>query len=764
MKNSSKRILTGGRLFSLKSTLMLLALSFFVPNVFAIETELEVFAQQLMEGLEGPFKIAVQPINKREADLPAGTTLILEEQVSNAVQMAAFNKGVQVVEREELAKIMMEQEEFQGIEEFSELLANAGADALVSLVVTRINATTVRMFGRVIGVRGDTAGIRLSASDPVELTLPVNYAIGIKQIVVQGRNEKRYVRAIARGLNEIDGITVVSERGKHLRDFELSIEIEFDMGDKETEESRTAKQSGQTLGTIGSGIGQLGGAASLFGSLLGAAGTMQASTAADKESTIMIVAVSGELLNLKDDSVLTEDVVFRKEVKKWTSNIEKKAYLKEAISEALRTTGRKIAYQVMDLEPPEASADNSQAVSNGSSGSSQSSQTSGTSSDSESGLFSLLKSSAAPADSGSSDRKGDGGTSQSFATAAPQMVTLTVRSNVKKDRVFIDGEFAGSTRLETKLPLGLHLVRVEKDGYNPFEESVNLQEALTLRVELVKIKEKTVIAAVPGAYTLTLVGFDKKAAIGMKRFLKGLDEVSKTKTVSITTAQRVYALFTDADLDIVEELIVEGLMGVDVDIDSARIELSETEILVDITGETASVATTGSSSAAGTTLTVISSESQSASLTKSDESAADLQPEPQSDLKKAPTPSTQNIAGLWIDDRSCHISIFENQAGNLAGAAWGPHGGSMQIVLTPLIGNDRRFDWKGQGRTMFEASLSDPRKTGRFTINTYDQNKLHTSVNICSKKASDGVATFHRASSFSSYRVKPPRWYTASLQ
>ena len=146
MKHSSKRILIGGRLFSLKSTLMLLALSFFVPNVFAIEAELEIFAQQLMEGLEGPFKIAVQPINKREADLPAGTTLILEEQVSNAVQMAAFNKGVQVVEREELAKIMMEQEEFQGIEEFSELLANAGADALVSLVVTRINATTVRML------------------------------------------------------------------------------------------------------------------------------------------------------------------------------------------------------------------------------------------------------------------------------------------------------------------------------------------------------------------------------------------------------------------------------------------------------------------------------------------------------------------------------------------------------------------------------------------------------------------------------------------
>jgi len=325
--NTSQNAVPRKGLFPLKSTLMLLALSFFIPNVSAMEEDLNIFAEQLMEGLQGPMKIAIQPINKKEADLPAGTTLILEEQISNSVQMAAYAKGVQVVEREELAKIMMEQEEFQGIEEFSELLANAGADALVSLVITRIDATTVRMFGRVIGVRGETAGIRLSASDPVELIVPVNYAIGIGRVVVQGKNEKRYTRAIARGLNEIDGITVVSGKGKHLRDFELSIEIEFEMGDKETQESRTAKQSGQTLGAIGSGVG------SMFlpppiSFLLGAAGSIQASTAADKESTIMIVAVSGELLNLKDDSVLTEDVRITKRGEKMDFE-----HRKESISE-----------------------------------------------------------------------------------------------------------------------------------------------------------------------------------------------------------------------------------------------------------------------------------------------------------------------------------------------------------------------------------------------------------------------------------------------
>jgi len=142
--------------------------------------------------------------------------------------------------------------------------------------------------------------------------------------------------------------------------------------------------------------------------------------------------------------------------------------------------------------------------------------------------------------------------------------------------------------------------------------------------------------------------------------------------------------------------------------------------------------------------------------------AGEVQSQPKKELKEAPGGSTQNIAGLWINDQSCHVSIFENEAGDLVGAAWGPHGGSMQIVLSPMMGNERRFDWKGEGRTMFEASLTDPRRNGRFTINTYDENKLHSSVNICSKKPSAGISAFYRASSFSSYRVKPPKWYAAS--
>jgi len=58
---------------------------------------------------------------------------------------------------------------------------------------------------------------------------------------------------------------------------------------------------------------------------------------------------------------------------------------------------------------------------------------------------------------------------------ATRTATLTVRSNVYGDRVYIDGQHKGSTRLDMKLAPGSHTVRVEKEGYLPYEESVELQ-------------------------------------------------------------------------------------------------------------------------------------------------------------------------------------------------------------------------------------------------------------------------------------------------
>lgn len=65
--------------------------------------------------------------------------------------------------------------------------------------------------------------------------------------------------------------------------------------------------------------------------------------------------------------------------------------------------------------------------------------------------------------------------------------TVTVRSNVTKDRLLIDGFDVGATGAEPHtLGVGDHEVRVEKTGYQPFEARIRIKpdEALELRAEL----------------------------------------------------------------------------------------------------------------------------------------------------------------------------------------------------------------------------------------------------------------------------------------
>ncbi len=68
----------------------------------------------------------------------------------------------------------------------------------------------------------------------------------------------------------------------------------------------------------------------------------------------------------------------------------------------------------------------------------------------------------------------------------PQLATLTLRSNVVEDRVFVDDRPRGSTPLDLELEPGPHRVVVEKEGYIPFEEPIELSpgQRLTLRAEL----------------------------------------------------------------------------------------------------------------------------------------------------------------------------------------------------------------------------------------------------------------------------------------
>ena len=73
------------------------------------------------------------------------------------------------------------------------------------------------------------------------------------------------------------------------------------------------------------------------------------------------------------------------------------------------------------------------------------------------------------------------------ATPVVKTATLTLRSNVKDDRVYIDGDFKGSTRLALDLPKGQHTIRIEKEGYEPYEKTITLTAALNVKGHLEKV-------------------------------------------------------------------------------------------------------------------------------------------------------------------------------------------------------------------------------------------------------------------------------------
>lgn len=65
-----------------------------------------------------------------------------------------------------------------------------------------------------------------------------------------------------------------------------------------------------------------------------------------------------------------------------------------------------------------------------------------------------------------------------------QWVSLTVRSNQYQDRVSIDGVSYGSTPLDIMIPVGPHMISIEKEGYRSFHQELKVTGDQTLRAVL----------------------------------------------------------------------------------------------------------------------------------------------------------------------------------------------------------------------------------------------------------------------------------------
>ncbi|WED23550.1 SUMF1/EgtB/PvdO family nonheme iron enzyme [Vibrio sp. JC009] len=79
--------------------------------------------------------------------------------------------------------------------------------------------------------------------------------------------------------------------------------------------------------------------------------------------------------------------------------------------------------------------------------------------------------------------KGDEPT-ESLQQKEVQWVTLTIRSNQYQDKVTIDDVTYGSTPVDIMLPVGTHMVSIEKEGYRSFHQELKITTDHNLRAVL----------------------------------------------------------------------------------------------------------------------------------------------------------------------------------------------------------------------------------------------------------------------------------------
>ncbi|MBW3695262.1 PEGA domain-containing protein [Vibrio sp. T187] len=77
-----------------------------------------------------------------------------------------------------------------------------------------------------------------------------------------------------------------------------------------------------------------------------------------------------------------------------------------------------------------------------------------------------------------------GETEQAATQKEVAWVSLTVRSNQYNDKVTIDGVNYGSTPVEVMLPVGPHMVTIEKEGYKSFHQQLTVKRDHNLRAVL----------------------------------------------------------------------------------------------------------------------------------------------------------------------------------------------------------------------------------------------------------------------------------------
>jgi hypothetical protein len=307
-------------------------------------------AQEVTQQLPDNITIAIQPIDSSGSGINISLRESLINELTNQIQLNITSKNSFLVDRSKIEEIMLEQEEFQNIEEFSKLLENTGADALVALTVSRKNANEVNISARVFGVKDENTGKVLAASNTYSIISPQTFIVKIDSILEGAVDRSKYQSSLVESLGRLSNIQIVgNDTPNNNADYVISISVVFSSYEKATEESKKAEESAKGMETFNKIAGNFVGGFSMGGNSGGGIFDSIKESQPDPETLKAIVYTADlEAYIYSNEKRSNEIVVSSAEVSvlKSSSDQEKKRAAVAAIKDALSNIGNDIGTNI----------------------------------------------------------------------------------------------------------------------------------------------------------------------------------------------------------------------------------------------------------------------------------------------------------------------------------------------------------------------------------------------------------------------------------
>ena len=337
-------------MFLKSGVFVLLGISAFISASTSVNANEASVASEIVNGLNKSFVVAVQPINRSEAKVSAVTAKSILDKLINAIQQKGQSLGITQVDRGKLEDINREQQEFQNIDDYSKLIAGAGADVIISPSVNRLTDQEIEISARALGVKGSAAGKVLAASKTYRIKAPLSYVVSVSSVTQGDRDRASFSKYVNSGISSFKEFAVKNNADDSSElDFEASVAFNLSSIEKETAESKKAKKEAQGLNMFSSMASGMG-IGSGSGNPLAGLGGMQNQMAEDADAAKVIeikVTAEASMKNTQTGSVITEVVEVSDTVPKTSSKDEQKALAKKLVSEALSDAGKMVAAKVL---------------------------------------------------------------------------------------------------------------------------------------------------------------------------------------------------------------------------------------------------------------------------------------------------------------------------------------------------------------------------------------------------------------------------------